>query len=193
MKRQNPIEKIKNYYQKKYDEIYNPRAVKVALESAKKYGFDSGQSSTYNNEADAFKHTFASALVSCEENYLVSLGGGYYHEWSNKSNTLGEYKMDTNNNGVGREIAREIKNDYGDRWSTFTSKMKDEIIAERVWYKMREGKIILDPSGRRTLKNNGKVTGHASDMTDEERERLEQYARENELFSPGNRVFLMGK
>jgi hypothetical protein len=143
---------VKKHYEQKYENEYNPRAVRVALESAKKYGFDAGNSSTYNNEADAFKHTFASALVSCEEGYLVSFCGGFYHEFSNKGNSKNEYNMDTHNNRIGREISSEIKSDYGDKWNTFSDKTKEESIAERVWFKMQAGDLILDPSGRRTLK-----------------------------------------
>lgn len=32
--------------------------------------------------------------------------------------------MDTHNNGVGRAIARDIKNDYGDKWYMFFAKPK---------------------------------------------------------------------
>jgi len=54
--------KSKKYYEKIYKERYNPIAVNAALRYSKKYSFDSGNKSTYNNEADAFKHTFVSAL-----------------------------------------------------------------------------------------------------------------------------------
>jgi len=194
------INKTKEYYQKKYDNIYNPRAVKAALYYSRKYDLDYGNNSTYNNEADAFKHTFASALVSLEEGYFISLGGGLEHEWSNKNNNPAEYKMDVNNNGIGRQIAREIKWEYGSRWNKLNDREKDEIIAEKVFARMKKGHIILDPSGRTKLKNHrenwdkhgnttyeknipvihstprqswdryGNVTGYAADITDDEKQ-----------------------
>ena len=144
---------LKSDLEMKFEKEYNPRAVNAAIRYSKKYGYECKNNSTYNNEADAFKHTFASALVSLEEGYLISLGGGIYHEMTNSHNNENEYKMDINNNGIGRQIARNIKNDYGDKWKTFTSQTKDDIIAERVWQRMIKGDIILDPTGRRILKN----------------------------------------
>ena len=65
--------KSKDYYEKLYKDVYNPIAVSAALKYSKKYGFDSGNNKTYNNEADAFKHTFASALVAMEEGQNIYL------------------------------------------------------------------------------------------------------------------------
>ncbi len=55
--------KIKNFLEKQYLN----HIVKEVSKYQKKYGFDMDNDSTHNNEADAFKHTFASALVSMEE------------------------------------------------------------------------------------------------------------------------------
>ena len=169
---------------------------KYVLKYSKRYGFDMGNNSTHNNEADAFKHTFMQALLALHtsQNIAKLIGDMHERDGNLKNQPKGEEFMDLHNNMQGREIAKEIIDKYG-RWiktPAFVA-LTTDIIAEKVWQKMREGKIILDPSGRRTLKNNGKVTGHASDMTDEERERIEQYARENELFSPENRVFFDGE
>ena len=199
MENKNLIKLIKNHYKKKYDEIYSPKATKAALYYSKKYGFDSGNKSTYNNEADAFKHTFASALVSMEEGYIISLLGGYYHEWSNNGNNSKEYKMDTHNNGVGRAIARDIKNDYGDKWYMFLPNKKEEIIAERVWQRMKEGKIILDPSGRKKKKKDNKnnslfkLSINENVNLSEQDKKIERYKKEKELFAPENRVFFDGE
>lgn len=116
--------KSKSYYEKIYNDVYNPMAVKAALKYSKKYGFDCGDNTTYNNEADAFKHTFASALVSMEEGQSIAFLGGWYHEATNSSNDLGELHMDTNNNKVGRNIANELVKDYAGRWDNLTQKKR---------------------------------------------------------------------
>ena len=148
----NIIKNFKENYQRKYDEKYNPIAVNAALRYSKKYGFDSGDNKTYNNEADAFKHTFASALVSMEEGQNIAFYGGWYHEMSNKANNFGELHMDTNNNKVGRNIANELIKDYAGRWDSLSQKEKEDIIAERVWRHMKAGDVILSPDGRRKLR-----------------------------------------
>ena len=202
---------IKKNLEEKFEKEYNPRAVKVALYYAKKYGLDYGNNSTYNNEADAFKHTYASALVSLEEGRTINFFGGWYHELTNTDNDLGEFKMDTNNNKIGRDIANEIRNEYGNNWHKLTDNEKDDIIAQKVYRKMQEEKIILDPSGRRKLKNIqqkwdrngnvtyentnpqiksapkqslnrfGNVTGYAADITTEEKQDIINHYREEGL------------
>ena len=73
--------KSKKYYEKIYKERYNPIAVNAALRYSKKYSFDSGNKSTYNNEADAFKHTFGSAMIAMEKGNLYSTIVGLAHEY----------------------------------------------------------------------------------------------------------------
>jgi len=204
---------IKKDLEAKFEKEYNPRAVKAALNYAKKYRLDSGDNSTYNNEADAFKHTFASALVSLEEGRTINFFGGWYHELTNTDNDFGELKMDTNNNKIGRDIANEIRNEYGSNWSKYSQQKKEDIIAEKVYRNMQQGKIILDPSGRRKLKNSvekwdkngnvtyknstpniqsaprqtwdrhGNVTGYAADITDDEKQDIVNKYKNSDSFS----------
>lgn len=92
-----------------FENQFNRYIVNKVNHYQKKYGFDMQNGSTHNNEADAFKHTFASALVSIEESSTAAFGGGWYHEITNKNNNWDELRMDTNNNKVGREIANKMR------------------------------------------------------------------------------------
>ena len=182
---------FKDYLEKSFSKYIERHVVNYS----KKYGFDMENNSTHNNEADAFKHTFMQALLALHtsQNIAKSLGDMHERDGNLNKQPKGEELMDLHNNSQGREIANEIINKYG-KWIKSPSFIDFtlDIIAEKVWERMKQGKIILDPSGRRTLKNSGKSgvsTGQAVNLSEEEREMLERYARENEMFAPENRVF----
>lgn len=201
---------MKNYLEKTFNELrtkvvneYSQRIVESTLKYKQKYGFelnynDGHEHLTWNCEADAFKHAYGSALMALEKGNLYSSIVGLVHEYEylknpkKYKNPREEKNMDTHNNKVGLNIANELVKDYVGRWDNLSQKEKEDIIADRVWKHMRAGDLILDPSGRRTLKNSGKSgvsTGQAVNLSEEERQMLERYAREKSLFAPENRVF----
>ena len=80
----------------------------------KKYGFEIGKGNldTWNNEADAFKHTFAAADIALRYNKNISEVMGNIHELQGRitmGQSSGEENMDKWNNEIGRRIAKEIK------------------------------------------------------------------------------------
>ena len=160
---------IFNYIPKKYSSYVFDATTKYQ----KKYGFDmgSGEHATWNNEADAFKHAYMQAQLSLWAGKHISKALGDFHEFQGNK-TMGqskeEYNMDNWNNEQGREIAREIIQQYG-VLSTIPSQKINDIIAEKVVKRMREGKLILSPSDSRKYENyknydhySKKVTGQAA-------------------------------
>ena len=77
-------------------EDYNNSIYYLTKKYQKKYGFKIGTGihDTWNNEADAFKHTFMQADLALK--YGVTLSGlaGHYHEFQ-PNNPIGEKNMDT--------------------------------------------------------------------------------------------------
>lgn len=129
----------------------------------KLYGFDigTGKHSTWNNEADAFKHAFMQSVLTIDYNNYFSKLIGDLHEMNGNINygqTKGEENMDKWNNRVGRLIAKEIKKEYKDKLKTMTEKEIDDIIAQKVMQRMRVGKLITSPSDKR------KYTGFAANL-----------------------------
>ncbi len=129
----------------------------------KLYGFDigTGKHSTWNNEADAFKHAFMQSVLTIDYNNYFSKLIGDLHEMNGNINygqTKGEENMDKWNNRVGRLIAKEIKKEYKDKLKTMTEKEIDDIIAQKVMQRMRMGKLITSPSDKR------KYTGFAANL-----------------------------
>ena len=118
------------------------------LEYQNKYGFNigSGEHSTWNNEADAFKHTFMQARSTVIYGASISKifadlnernGNKYY------SQSKGEENMDRWNNAVGREIGEEIKKEIKNK--SYSDEEIEDLIAKKVMERMRAGKLITHP------------------------------------------------
>lgn len=127
------------------------------------YGFDigKGKHDTWNNESDAFKHTFGSAYMAIKMTIPFSRLAGNYHELKNPNNPKDEENMDKWNNRVGRLISKEIKKEYKDKLNSMSEKEIDDIIAQKVMQRMRMGKLITTPSDKR------KYTGFASNIPED--------------------------
>ena len=76
------------------------------------YGFEigTGEHDTWNNEADAFKHTFMQADFALKYGITGSKLAGDWHELDGRLHNQPENEetMDRWNNAQGREIAKEI-------------------------------------------------------------------------------------
>lgn len=145
---------------KTLDKIYSQKLYAKTKKYQKIYGFKigTGKQDTWNNEADAFKHTFGSADLSLKTNIPISKLIGNFHEKQNPNNPKGEENMDKWNNRVGRLIAKEIKKEYKDNLKNMSEKEIDDIIAKKVMQRMRLGKLITSPNDKR------KFTGFATDI-----------------------------
>ena len=119
---------------KKYQKIY-------------KFELGTGKNDTWNNEADAFKHTFGSADMALKITSFLSKKVGDYHENHATNNPKYEENMDKWNNNEGRKIAAEICKKYSllERVRLINSGKMDDIIAEKVMQKMRKGELITNP------------------------------------------------
>jgi hypothetical protein len=136
---------------------YNDQVFNATVYYQKQYGFDigTGEHATWNNEADAFKHTFMQAQLALlgNENLAKYLGDRHEKDGNTKQGqTKEEEQMDQWNNAQGREIAKEIWKEYGIKSkNAFDPEIKN-IIARKVIERMQAGKLILDSSGRKTPK-----------------------------------------
>ena len=121
-----------------------------------KYGYEiSPEGSAWNNEGDAFRHAYMQAYLTLrfgETN--AKLLGNWYEQYGSKHNDQekSEEIMDLHNNSIGREIGNEIKKEIGNKSRKADQDEIKEIIARKVAERMQAGKLILDPSGRRTPK-----------------------------------------
>ncbi len=131
------------------------------------YGFEigTGEHDTWNNEADAFKHTFMQADLALKYGITGSKLAGDWHELDGRlhNQSKDEENMDKWNNAQGREIAKKIINEYNPTLIKMykNSGRLDDLIAKKVMERMRAGKLITHPSDKR------KYTGFAANIDDE--------------------------
>lgn len=137
---------------------FNNRMHNITMRYHKMYGFeinkDDPKHPTWNNEGDAFKHTFGSALMAFEMGSLGSYLGGIQHEYQQRNNPEDEWNMDSWNNNQGRIIAEEIKKEYGEKYfRSLPQEKQEDIIAHKVMVKMKNGDLITHPSDKRVYKS----------------------------------------
>ena len=160
MKQKNNINPL-NYAAKKYNNYIFDATTKYQ----KQYGFDigTGAHATWNNEADAFKHTYMQAQLALWAGKHAAKFAGDFHEWQGNKDmgqSKGEENMDKWNNAQGREIAKEIILEYG-AGATVPSRKINDIIARKVMERMRSGKLITTPNDTRIYEE-GVITGNAA-------------------------------
>ena len=128
-----------------------------------KYGFEVGSNgSAWNNESDAFRHAYMQAYLTLRYNDFVAEQLGKYHEIDgniNNNQDRAEETMDLHNNYIGREIGNEIKNEHKNESINPDTPEIKEIMARKVAERMQAGKLILDPSGRKTPKKKLNIPG----------------------------------
>ena len=91
---------------------------------------------SYNNEADAFKHTYMSAEFTLFLGANISYKIGVLQEDLNPYNTEEERHMDLHNDSVGIEIGKSLKKSF------FWFINMDDKIAAKVMDEMNAGNLI---------------------------------------------------
>lgn len=137
--------------------IYSSEVYAKTKYYQKKYGFEigTGEHDTWNNEADAFKHTFGSVDMALKSYIGLSKQIGDRHE-KDGNDKMGqstvEENMDKWNNQQGRQIAqkimKEIKNPFVLKKLSYSGKL-DDMIAEEIMHKMKKGDLITHPKDTR--------------------------------------------
>ena len=136
-----------------YGNDYSKKIYAKTKKYQKIYGFKIGEGKhdTWNNEADAFKHTFGAAEISLTKGgSFASKLIGDFHEWQGRKDmgqSAGEENMDKWNNAIGREIANEIREES--RYRLIRRENLDNLIAEKVIQHLRKGELITHPSDPR--------------------------------------------
>ena len=137
------------------------------------------------------------AWISIKVNNTVSKSIGDYHEIEVPETVHGERNMDLWNNAIGREIADDIKKVWGKSLAKQSQDFVEDMIAQKVVEKMKNGELITNPSDKRQfwnmkyerLKPENKVfyKGEYEALDEESQEKfLRQYSRQ--LVSNGWRI-----
>ena len=164
---------------------YNNEIYAKTKKYQKIYGFEIGTGShdAWNNEADAFKHTFMQADLALKSTVGLSKLAGDIHEWQGDKNNhqpAGEKNMDLWNNEIGREISKEIRREYNriEVIKHINSGKMDDIIADKIMKRMKKGELITHPSDPR------KYRTPAQKFSDEIKSRYHQMQEERKRKYP---------
>ena len=161
---------------------YGNKVFEDTVKYQKQYKFEmgTGKHATWNNESDAFKHTYMQAQLALWGGKHLAKSLGDYHEYQGNKymgQSKGEENMDKWNNEKGRQIAREMIEQFG-ILSTIPSQKNNDIIAEKVMEKMRNGELITNPNDKREFKGffenldpgeiseNGEIIRGSNDLPD---------------------------
>ena len=103
---------------------------------------------------------------------LGSLAGGIYHENQTNNNPKGEWNMDSWNNEKGRQIAKEIKKEYGEKeFRKLPQEKQEDIIAQKVMFKLENGELITSPDDKRLFLG---IPEHTLNITKNVKEKCEE-------------------
>ena len=134
---------------------------KMAAKYHKKYNFDNTENNPgYNNEYDAFRHTFMNAMMGLKwgdglTTFAATLHENDFKKPANVSKETWEKQnnMDFWNNNVGRQIAKEINAEYN--WRGLSDNELEDFVAEKVMEKMRNNELITSLDTDRVYKKGG--------------------------------------
>ncbi len=149
--------KLKDLYDfitnKEIQKNFNNEIHNKTMNYQKQYGFEYNKNDpkhpTWNNEADAFKHAFMQAVLTNRYYDWASKIGGDIHEIDNllKNAPKSESNMDWWNNKIGREIAKEVYKQT--KGLNVTDKQIEDIYAQKIVERMRNGDLITSPKDQR--------------------------------------------
>ncbi len=153
---------------------FNSYILQATKNYQKKYGFDigEGEHSTWNNEADAFKHAYMQWILGYYLGSDIAAELGNMHENETPYAPIGERNMDLWNNSIGREIAEKMRNSK----IGFVFESPMDIAARNIVEKIRNGELITNIDDPRKFENM-----ELERLTDKDRihykEELEKYKR----------------
>ena len=135
-----------------------------ALEYGKKYGLKENKVTPgWDDEIDAFRHAFMQAYITANSGAgSAKFLGDAYEKIGDIMHTQpsGERNMDLWNNAVGREIGEEVKNETSHFQHLTTQKMFEDMIADKIYNRIKSGDIITSPKDLRDFESspyNGRI------------------------------------
>ena len=134
-------------FEKLERKIFNTIVDYATQKGHEKYGFERGEGEhpTWNNESDAFKHTYLSWFLSWFIDDETSKKLGDMHEDETPDAPEYERNMDLWNNAIGREIAFEMQQGISDDFDFLDDKNISDFASRKIWEKMQQGELITDP------------------------------------------------
>ena len=120
--------------------------VEVTNKAIARYGLEVDENGhAIDNQADAFRHTYMQCWLAYRFGDKAAKYLGDKHEHGVNPDTNPSANMDLWNNQIGRELAKEIKEEYGDELRKVDFKFLENFTMQKVMEKIRKGEVITDP------------------------------------------------
>ncbi|MBR1775717.1 hypothetical protein IJ750_01415 [bacterium] len=127
-------------------QVFTNHMVAVTSKAIRRYGLEVNEKGeAVDNEADAFRHTYMQCWLAYRFGDIVAKFLGDDHERGKDPDTDSSTNMDLWNNQIGRELAHEIKEEYGKDLSLFDSQFLENFTMQKVMEKIRKGEVITNP------------------------------------------------
>ena len=145
-------------YDNLFDKLSNEEK-KYILEKALEYkellNLEAGNSG-WNDSTDSFRHSWGSGYLSLKYNDLLSNVATSAYEFLEPSQPKKEKEMDLWNNRVGREIAKNINDEYPDIEKNINWSSIEDLLAKKTVEKMDNNELITSTNDARL--SDGKKT-----------------------------------
>lgn len=117
----------------------------------------------HNDETDALRHALLSAKYTLSTNGYVAMGITDLHEIEGNmrhKQDPREENMDKWNNAVGRQVAHELKQEFGNKLNKMDKQVVNALLAQKIVKHIKSGDMITDVNDKRDFKSsiyNGRV------------------------------------
>ena len=120
--------------------------VKATNKAIARYGLEVDENgNAIDNQADAFRHTYMQCWLAYRFGDNAAKYLGNKHEHGRNPDTNPSTNMDLWNNQIGRELAHEIKREYGGGIHLADPEFLECVTMEKVKDKIIRGEVITDP------------------------------------------------
>ena len=128
------------------EEWFKNHMVDVTNKAIKKYSLEVDKNgNAIDNESDAFRHVYMSCWLTYRLGPKRAKKLCDDHEHGKNPDTDSSTNMDLWNNQIGRELAQEIKKEYGNDIYLAEPDFLECITMDKVVEKIRKGEVITNP------------------------------------------------
>ena len=135
-------EEIKNFP----EEWFTNHMVQATKKAIARYGLEVDENgNAIDNQADAFRHTYMQCWLAYRFGDTAAKYLGNKHEHGRNPDINPSTNMDLWNNQIGRELAQEIKREYGSGIHLADPDFLECVTMTKVRDKIINGEVITDP------------------------------------------------
>ena len=128
------------------EEWFTNHMQKATYDAVKKYGLELDENgNAIDCQADAFRHAYMQCWLAYRAGEKRAKQLGDEHEHGRNPDIDKSANMDLWNNQIGREIAREVKQEYGNELYLYDPGLLQCIVTQKIIARIDKGELITNP------------------------------------------------